>query len=149
MRVSVLGADLVEDEGELLDGGDDDLLAGLDEAAEVAGVFGVADGGADLGELLDGVADLLVEDAAVGDDDDRVEDVAASSLLERDELVGEPGNGVGLAAACGVLDQVASAGPVVGGVGEEFANDVELVVARARSGSSASCRCRSSLKSMT
>ena len=46
----------------------------FDELAQVAGVLGVADGGAHLGELLDGVADLLVEDAAVGDDDDRVED---------------------------------------------------------------------------
>ena len=36
-------------------------------------MLGVADGRADLGELLDRVADLLVEDAAVGDDDDRVE----------------------------------------------------------------------------
>ena len=45
-----------------------------DEPAQVAGMLGVADGGADLGELLDGVADLLVEDAPVGDDDDRVED---------------------------------------------------------------------------
>ena len=41
---------------------------------QVAGVLGVADRRADLGELLDRVADLLVEDAAVGDDDDRVED---------------------------------------------------------------------------
>ncbi len=45
-----------------------------DELAQVARVLGVADGRADLGELLDRVADLLVEDAPVGDDDDRVED---------------------------------------------------------------------------
>ena len=70
---AVLAADFVEDEGEFLDGRDDDLLAALDEPAQVAGMLGVADGRADLGELLDGVADLLVEDAAVGDDDDRVE----------------------------------------------------------------------------
>ena len=71
---AVLVADLVEDERELLDRRDDDLLALLDELAQVARVLGVADGRADLGELLDRVADLLVEDAAVGDDDDRVED---------------------------------------------------------------------------
>ena len=33
-----------------------------------------ADSRPDLGELLDGVADLLVEDAAVGDDDDGIEE---------------------------------------------------------------------------
>ena len=38
---------------------------------------------ADLGELLDGVADLLVEDAPVGDDDDRVEDRLAVLLRGR------------------------------------------------------------------
>ena len=46
----------------------------VDELAQVARVLGVADRGAHLGELLDRVADLLVEDAPVGDDDDRVED---------------------------------------------------------------------------
>ena len=74
VAVPVLAADLVEDERELLDRRDDDLLAALDELAQVAGVLGMADGRADLGELLDGVVDLLVEDAPVGHDDDRVED---------------------------------------------------------------------------
>ena len=59
---AVLVADLVEDERELLDGRDDDLLAALDELAQVAGALGMADRRADLGELLDRVADLLVED---------------------------------------------------------------------------------------
>ena len=60
---AVLAADLIEDEGELLHRGDDDLLPLGDEPAQVAGVLGVADGRAHLGELLDGVPDLLVEDA--------------------------------------------------------------------------------------
>ena len=69
----LLVPDLVEDERELLHRRDDDLLAALDEPAEVPRVFGMADGGPDLGELLDRVADLLVEDAPVGDHDDGVE----------------------------------------------------------------------------
>ena len=40
-------------------------------------MLGVPDGGAYLCELLDRVADLLIEDAPVGDNDDRIEDVAA------------------------------------------------------------------------
>ena len=69
----LLVPDLVEDERELLHRRDDDLLAALDKPAEVTRAFGMADGGPDLGELLDGVADLLVEDAPVGDHDDGVE----------------------------------------------------------------------------
>ena len=46
-------ADLVEDKGELLHGRDDDLLAGLDKAAQVARTLGMPEGRADLGVLLD------------------------------------------------------------------------------------------------
>ena len=79
LSAAVLVADLVEDERELLHRRDDDLLAVLDELAQVARVLGMAHGRAHLGELLDRVADLLVEDAPVGDHDDRVEDRPAPS----------------------------------------------------------------------
>ena len=97
--------------------------------AQVAGVLGVADRRADLGELLDGVADLLVEDPPVGDDDDRVEDRRAVAA-QADQLVRQPGDRVALAAAGRVLDQVAPARAVLGRVGQELAHHVELVVAR-------------------
>ena len=48
-------ADLLVDERELLHRGDDDLLAGLDGRAQVAGLVRVGDCRADLSELLDGV----------------------------------------------------------------------------------------------
>src|SRR5207248_1073567 len=73
MSPAVLPADLVEDEGKLLYRGDDDLLALGDERAQVAGVLSMAHRRPHLGELLDGVLDLLIEDAAIGDDDDGVE----------------------------------------------------------------------------
>ena len=126
---ALLVADLVEDEGELLHRRDDDLLAGLDEAAEIAGTIRVAHGRADLGVLLDRVADLPVEEEPVGDHDDGIEDRGAV-LREPDQLVRQPGDRVALAAARGVLDQVAPAGAVRGGVGEQPAHHVELVVAR-------------------
>ncbi|HQZ37544.1 MAG TPA: hypothetical protein PLH72_00790 [Vicinamibacterales bacterium] len=125
----MLVANLVEDERELLYRRDDDLLALGDERAEIAGMFGVPDGGADLGELPDGVADLLVEDAAVGNDDDRVENGLIVSL-QADHLVREPGDGVRLAAAGRVLDQVPPPRAVRLGVSQEAADDVELMVAR-------------------
>ena len=89
----------------------------------------MADDGADLGELFDRVLDLAVEEDAVGDDDDRVEQRAAL-LLDADQLVGQPGDRVGLAAAGRVLDEVAFADAGGGDVGQQLAHDVELVVAR-------------------
>jgi hypothetical protein len=44
---------------------------------------GVAHGGAHLHELLDGLLDLVVEDAPVGHDDDRVEEPRGSSCASR------------------------------------------------------------------
>src|SRR5262249_51222434 len=85
--------------------------------------------GADLRELPDSVADLLVEDPPVGDDDDRVE-YRRLGAAEPDELVGQPGNGVALATARRVLDQVTSSCAVLADVGEELPHHVELVEAR-------------------
>jgi hypothetical protein len=73
--LAALGGDLVEDEGELLHRRDDDLLALLDEPAQVARALGVAHGRAHLHELPDGGLDLVVEQAPVGDHDHRVEDL--------------------------------------------------------------------------
>ena len=136
---ALLVPDLVEDEGELLHRRDDDLLAGLDEAAKVAGTPRVPHGRADLGVLPDRVADLPVEEEPVGDHDDGIEDRGAVLRVpepepepepEPDQLMREPGDGVALAAARGVLDEVAPARAVRGGVGEQPAHHIELMVAR-------------------
>ena len=118
-----------EDERELLHRRDDDLLAALDEAAQVAGAVGVSHRGADLGELPDGVVNLLVQNAPVGDHDDGIEDRRVV-LPQVDQLARQPGDGVALAAARRVLDQVAPPRPVRPGVGQQAAHHVELVVAR-------------------
>ena len=125
---ALLVANLVEDEGKLLDRRDHDLLARLDEAPQVSGPLRAPHRRADLGVLPDGVADLPVEDQPVGDDNDRVEDRGAI-LLQTDELVRQPRDGVALAAARRVLDQVAPADTVRRGVGQQPAHHVELVVA--------------------
>ncbi|MFM2432421.1 MAG: hypothetical protein RLZZ511_3635 [Cyanobacteriota bacterium] len=84
----------------------------------------------DLGELFDIVADLFVEDAPIGDDDDGVEDgLGVVAVGEFDELVGKPGDGVAFAGTSGVLNQVALLDAMVFGVSEEGADEVELVVA--------------------
>ena len=81
-------------------------------------------------ELVDGVLQLLVEHAAVGDDDDRVEDLLVVAVVQARQPVGQPGDGVALAAAGRVLDQVVVAGALLARVGLAAAHAVELVVAR-------------------
>jgi len=81
----------------------------------------MANGGGDLGELLDGVADLLVEHAPVGDHNDRVEQCLAL-VLQPHKLVRQPGDGVALAAARRVLDQVTPADAALGGIGQQHAH---------------------------
>ena len=114
---ALLVADLVEDERELLDRRDDDLLAALDEPAQVAGTVGVTDRRSDLGVLFDRGVNLLIEDDPVGDDDDRVEN-RRCVFLKPDQLVRQPGDRIALPAACRVLDQVAFAGAVRCHVGQ-------------------------------
>src|SRR5690348_15273335 len=104
----MLIADLVENEGKLLHGRNDDLLAVLNKPSQVAGVFRMADDSGDLRETLDRGVDLLVEIAAVGDDNDGVENVRAV-LLQADQLMRQPGNGVAFAAARRMLNKVAMA----------------------------------------
>ena len=61
-------------------------------------------------ELAHGGLELAVEDAPVGDDHDRVEHAPVGRVVQRRELVREPGDGEALAAAGRVLDQVALPG---------------------------------------
>ena len=61
------------DETELLQGGDDDLVATLQRRHQLFGVaVDLGDHPFDLLELLDGVPQLPVKDDAVGDDHDAV-----------------------------------------------------------------------------
>jgi len=125
------GADVFVDHRELLEGGDDDLLAVVDGLGELAGAFGdVFDEAAFLFEVLDRLLELAVEDLAVGDDDDGVEHRLVVVVVERGQAVGEPSDGIGLAAAGGVLDEVALSGAVLAGMGDHSADRVALVIAR-------------------
>ena len=126
--VPVVVSDVVQDEGEFLDGGDDNLLALFDEPPEVSGAFGMGHGGGDLGELPDGPVYLPVQYPPVGDDDDGVEG-GPVLVLDFDELPGHPGDGVGLPAPGGVLDEVFLPGSLLLRVCQEFPHHVQLVVA--------------------
>ena len=123
-------ADLLGDDGELLQRGDDDGPARLEGFAELArGVLDVLHHAEGLLELPDGALELAVEHAPVGHHDDRVEDAPVVGIVQHREPVGEPGDGEALAAAGRVLDQVAPARAVVARVAHEPAHAVELLVA--------------------
>jgi hypothetical protein len=84
---------------------------------------------ADLHEPLDGLLDLIVEKAPIGDNDHRIEDILASQP-DADELVRQPGDRVRFSAAGRVLNQLAPAGAMHADVGQRLPHDAKLVVAR-------------------
>ncbi len=85
--------DLLGDHGELLEGGDDDGFARLQRLLELAArrvdVLHHAEG---LLELPHRDLELAVEHPAVGHNDDRVEYPLVGGIVERGELVGQPGD---------------------------------------------------------
>ena len=98
------------DEGELLDGGDDDRRALGQGTGELLGVLvDLLDHAGLVLELVDGRLQLLIEHAPVGDDDDRVKDLLVLGVVQAGQPVREPGNGVRLAGAGRVLDQIVPA----------------------------------------
>ena len=93
-------ADLVGYDRELLQRGDDDRPTGFQGLAQLAGgLVDVLDHAEGLLELADRLLELAVEHAAVGHHDDRVEDAPVVDVMEHRELMGEPCDGVALAAA--------------------------------------------------
>ncbi len=125
-----------------LDGDHDNLpllAKGLDELGALGAVRdGVAplvaadhdDLARHLGELGDGLLYVLVERQPVGDHHDAREYLLAVSAAEPREVVRGPGDGLGLAGAGRVLDEVAAPRPVLARVGQDLPLRVELVVAR-------------------
>jgi hypothetical protein len=91
-------------------------------------VLGVPHRRAHLGKLLDRVANLLVQDASVGHHDDGIEDRLAV-VHNADQLVGQPGDGVGFATAGRMLDEIPPSRAVFPHIREQLAHHVELVVA--------------------
>ena len=126
---ALLIANFVQNERELLDRRDDDLLPGRDEATQIARANGVAHRRAHLGVLANGGANLSVENAPVGDHDDGIED-RRTVPRQPDQLMRQPGDGVALAAARRVLDQIARARALRRYIGEQSSHHVKLMVAR-------------------
>ena len=76
------------DEGEFLQGRDDDRRAVGQRLHELAGILvDFANHALLVLELVNGVLELLIEDAAVGDDDDRVEDFFVGLVVQTRKTV--------------------------------------------------------------
>src|SRR6266516_212619 len=124
-------ADLIHDHGKLLQRGDDDGLAIFKRLLQLVGgridIFDHAEG---LLELLYRLLELLIEHAAVGNDDDGIEYPLILYVMEDRELVSQPGDGIALATARAVFDQVTLSRPFCPRVRYQAAHGIELVVTR-------------------
>jgi hypothetical protein len=81
-------------------------------------------------DLADRLLQLRIQDVAVGDDNDGVEHRLVGLVMQHRQPVGQPGNAVGLAGACRVLDQVPVSWPLRTGCLDQLGHGLPLVEAR-------------------
>jgi len=81
-------------------------------------------------DLVNGILQLPVQHLAVGDHDHAVVDLLVLRRVQAGQPVGEPGDGVSLAAASRMLDQIVAAGPLLARAGHLLAHGIQLMVAR-------------------
>ena len=94
-------------EGEFLQRGDNHRHAVFERFGKLTrALVNLLNNAAFVLELVDRVLKLLVEHHAVGHHDHTVEDPFIGGVMQRRKAVGEPADGVALAAAGGVLDQI-------------------------------------------
>ena len=122
-------------EREGLDGADDDLLAAVECFGQrrALGPVGVLDGRHHARGALkvkQRLLQLRVDDIAVRNHQHGVEHLAVLGVVQLGQEVRRPGNRVGLARTCRMLDQVLAARAVLQHRPLELARHVQLVVAR-------------------
>ena len=136
----LLQADAVLDglqhKGKGLDGDDDDRLRILQGLGQLLRLGTIADLAIDpphhpvgVLKLVDGFLQLIVQNGAVGDHDHRMELLLPCRCIERGKLMRGPGDGVGLAGAGAMLDQVFMARPLAPGGDQQPVDHIPLMVA--------------------
>ena len=130
MPILVIFANLREDIREFFDGRDDDAPPVLDGFAQIAGVLRPCDDIACLRKLPDGIADLLVQHHAICDHDDGIHQQIAVRVLQPGQLMRQPCNGIGLAAARAVLNEIALADAVLLHIRQQAFHRRQLMIAR-------------------
>ena len=101
---------LLVNDGEFLDGRDDDASPFIQGVTELCGVFVNLHHQAFLVvELVHGILQLAVQNTPVRDDDDSLENLVVAGVMQAGKAVRQPSYGIGLAAARAVLDEVVMA----------------------------------------
>ena len=129
--------DGVDDIRELLNRRGDDLriaLQGPGQVLRVACIVHDANQASLVFQAPDSVLQLPVDDDAVRDDDDIIEDDVIVGVVEGRQTMSQPGNGIRLPGASRVLDQIVLRRAVDGDVSENLADGVELMIARENQG---------------
>ncbi len=108
-------------EREFLQGGDNDRHARTEGLSQLGRVdIDLLDHSLLVLELVDRILKLLVQNHPVSDHDDRVEDLLVLLVIETGQPMSQPGDGVGLAAAGRVLDEVVGPGPCLRALATSF-----------------------------
>ena len=118
---------------ELLNGADDDALFIVDGFRKGAGVLFIVNSlhQADLVfKTVDGILQLAVQHHTVGNYDNGVKQAVVFRIVDRCQAVSNPGDGIGLAGACGVLNQIIGADTILLHVRQNLAYHIVLVVTR-------------------
>ena len=79
-------------------------------------------------ELVDSVLQLTIQHPAVGDNDDRLEDLLVVVIVQAGKPVGQPGDGIGLAGTGAVLNEIVLAGAIGLYIGQQLGHHIQLVV---------------------
>ena len=125
----IAGAHFFADNRELLEGSDDDTRPGLNGLPELLGVLvDLLHHARHMIELIDGVLQLTIQHPAVGNDDDRLEDLLVVVIVQAGEPVSQPGNGVRLAGTGAVLNEIVLAGAIGLYIGQQLGHHIQLVI---------------------
>ena len=125
----ISGAHFLIDDRELLEGSNNDARPGLDGLPELLGVLvDFLHYARHMVKLIDGVLQLAVQHPAVGDDNDRLEDLLVMVIVQAGEPVGQPGDGIGLTGTGAVLNEIVLAGAVGLYICQKLGHHIQLVV---------------------
>ena len=117
---------------ELLQCGDDDAFSVIDSIAKVPAALLFINGNDGAKRMIKagyGRLQLLIQYPAVSDDDDAGENGLIVCVVQAGHAIGRPCDGVGLSAACAVLDQVIVSGTIVAHMSDQFAYHIQLMIA--------------------
>ena len=102
-------ADFLVNDGEFLQCGDDNAAAVMNGLQQVFGIFAFADGfdhAERVVKIRHRFLQLLVKHGAIGHDNHGIEDRLILVIVQRGKAIGCPRDGIGLAGACRVLNEI-------------------------------------------